>query len=111
VLLDARAFAGSTTGTSGNDTWLGALPSAVDGQVKTSRVFLKQQAAGSPPRVVVPGIRYVPQSNANAVLNSGDFLNGSDELAGRRLMVLHTGTGYNQSASGAYLMDITGPWR
>jgi hypothetical protein len=111
VLLDPRAFAGSATGTSGSDAWLGVLPSAVDGEVKTSRVFLRQQAAGSPPRVVVPGVRYLPQSNALSVLNSGDFLTGSGELAGRRLIVMHTGSGYGVTPSGAYLVDITGPWR
>lgn len=112
VLVDPRPFVSTQNSTSGVDTLLGAAPSEVDGQVKTSRVFVKEQGT-KPPRALVPGVHYIPQSGVVGVLSGGDTLDGSGDLAGRRLIVIGD-VGASNFASvpvGAYLVDITGPWR
>src|SRR3990167_7265234 len=48
-------FTGS--GVSGGVATLGVAPSAVDGQIKTSRVFVRETGANLPPRAAVPGTR------------------------------------------------------
>ena len=111
VLVDPRALTGVANTLSGNDAWLGALPSVVDGQVKPVRLFLKEQTAGTPPRALAPGVHYLPQSGAVGVINDGDVLTGAGDLAGRRLLALPTGTGYSNPPTGMYLVDLTGPWR
>ena len=111
VLADPRALSGTVNTLSGSDNWLGALPSVVDGQIKPVRVFLKEQTVGAPPRALVPGVHYLPQSGAVGVINDGDVLAGAGDLSGRRLLALPTGTGYNNPPTGIYLVDITGPWR
>lgn len=111
VLASPRLFSGSPASLSGLDAFFGDLPSSVDGQVKTSRVYLREPGGGSPPRVVVPGVFYIPQGNANAFLNHEDKLEGAGELVGRRLVVLSTSANFNAAAPGRYLVDITGPWR
>lgn len=108
VLVDAVSYTGA--GSSGQISTLGAMPSAVDGQVKTSRIYIKEQPAGSPPRTEMPGVLHIPQSGVAAVLADGDFLQGVGDLAGRRLMVVMTAS-YSGIPTGAYLVDITGPWR
>jgi hypothetical protein len=111
VLLNNKPFTGA--GNSGNDSTLGALPSEVDGQVKPSKVFSREQATGKPPRAIPPGVYFLPQSGAFGPLSDGDTLDGSEDLAGRKLMVLPDpeNNGYVNTPGGCYLVDITGPWR
>lgn len=112
VQVNPRAFVGTANSYSGSDTYLGDLPSSVDGQVKYSRVFLRDLGANKPPRGVVPGVLYIPQVNAAAALVDGDVLQGSGDFAGRKLLVVSGAAGqYNQSTTACYLVDITGPWR
>jgi hypothetical protein len=111
VLLDSRAYTGSNNGTSGSDSYLGNLPSEVDGRVMLTRMMLRQQGTEKPPRVIVPGLYYIPQGGAVGVLNDGDTILGSGEVAGRRLMCVATGGFNTTTVAGVYLMDITGPWR
>lgn len=111
VLVNTRAFSGVEEMLSGADSWLGTLPSDVDGQIKTARIMLRETAAVNGPRAVVPGVYYVPQNGAIDLLGDGDMLDGAGDLSGRRLMVIHTGTSYTSPATGAYLVDISGPWR
>lgn len=113
VLLNPRAYTGKTNSISGADDYLGSLPSNVDGQIKTSRMFVAE-AAAYVPRAQIPGVLYVPQSGALGPLADGDVMDGSGDLAGRKLMVvpeLAAAAGYNSPPSGVYLVDITGPWR
>lgn len=108
----SRSFIGALNGTSGMDSTLGAAPSSVDGKLRPSRIFVRQYDAGTPPRVVVPGVYYLPHSGTLSLLAHGDFLEGSGDLAGRRLMVLSTTSyGANSPPDGCYVVDITGPWR
>lgn len=115
ALVNPRPFVGVASGAStesGADATLGALPSEVDGQVKYSRMFVRDSGSAKPPRAVVPGVLYIPQSGAASVLADGDTLSGSGDLAGRRLLVLATtSSSYTSNQTGAYLVDITGPWR
>ena len=114
VLLDPRPFVGSAGVVSGGDSSaLGTLPSEVDGQVKTSKLFLKEQAASKPPRAVTPGTGYIPQSGAYGPLADGDTMDGAGELAGRRLMAVADlpNNSFQSVPTGVYLVDLTGPWR
>lgn len=112
TLMNNKPFTGSG-GASGADAVLGVLPSEVDGQVKTSRVFSAEPAVGKPPRAVIPGVYFIPQSGAYGPLSDGDILAGAAELAGRRLMVLPdpSNNAYVNVPTACYLVDISGPWR
>lgn len=108
VILDPKSFVGGRT-FSGADSALGALPSRVDGQIKFSPVYCAE--SDSVPRVVLPAIHYIPQSGALSVLSDGDILPSSGVMAGKRMLVVSTGS-TNSNVSGRYLLDITGPsWR
>lgn len=113
VQMNNRAFTASPNLGSGTDDLLGILPSEVDGQVKTSKMYSRETTANKPPRAIIPGVHYIPQTGSIGVLADGDIMTGSGELAGRRLMVLgdqSTGA-YSSNPSGFYLVDLTGPWR
>ncbi len=111
TMTDARPFTGTRGTYSGGDTFMGAAPSRVDGQIKTSGMFgLDSGDASAPPRMVIPGIQYIPQSGVTSVLADGDMLNGAGSMAGRRLLSVSTGNA-NSTVNGRYLIDITGPWR
>src|SRR3990167_8515262 len=101
-------FTGS--GVSGGVATLGVAPSAVDGQIKTSRVLVRETGANLPPRAVVPGVLFIPQSGAYGLLQDGDRLDGSGDLAGRRLLVVAShgaSTNYNTTPTACHLVDIT----
>lgn len=110
-LVNVAPFMGSATSPSGADIYGGAAPSAVDGQIKLARVFLKEQTTGSPPRCTVPGVLYVPQSGMASIVAPGDILVGSGDWAGRRLLAVGTGDNGIGAATGIAFVDITGPWR
>lgn len=110
VLMDPRSCSGVDI--SGADNHFGAGPSLIDGRILTARVFVKEQASNSPPRAWVPGVRYIPQSALEAIVQDMDVLDGSDADIGRRLLVLPiSGVNYVATSNGRYLVDITGPWR
>ncbi|WP_043007348.1 hypothetical protein [Comamonas testosteroni] len=113
TMFDARPLTGqSTANFSGADPTLGACPSAIDGQVKTSIAYIKEaNNAAAPPRSVVPGVHFVPQTGLISVLADGDILVGAGNIAGRRLLAVGVGNGGTSVALGRYLLDITGPWR
>jgi len=112
ALIDIRPFSGTRSSFSGADSFMGALPSSIDGEIKTAGVFgLEQGSAAAPPRMVIPGVYFIPQSGAIGVLADGDILQGSGVMTGKRLLVISTG-GTSGSSAGRYLVDITGPnWR
>ncbi|MDP3324247.1 MAG: hypothetical protein Q8S71_11960 [Hydrogenophaga sp.] len=98
--------------TSGNSTTMGAMPSPVDGQIKTSKMFAREPASGAA-RSIVPGVFFIPQSGHASVIVDGDILSGSAELAGRKLLAVADPGAVSGSfaVQGVYLVDITGPWR
>lgn len=116
-VLHARApLMGQQAGQSGSDPSFGAFPSLIDGSLLLSRMCLVS-AAGQPPRSIVPGGYYSPQSQLGVSFVSGDRVPGRGELAGRSLMALNTvntGSGFSAvpgASHGAFFVDITGPWR
>lgn len=111
VIADVVPLSGTLAMASGGDPFMGAAPSVVDGQIKLSRVFLKEQGIPNPPRAIVPGVLYVPQSGLVNSVAGGDIAVGAGDWAGRQLMAVVCGTGSNQLPTGAAFIDITGPWR
>ncbi|MFE1574396.1 hypothetical protein ACFIQG_21780 [Comamonas odontotermitis] len=111
VMSDPRAYVGILASISGNDTQLGTAPSSVDGQLKPSRMFTREQGTNTPPRCNTPGPFYFPQIGLINVLNDGDFLLPTGELAGRRLLVISAGTNVTSAPQGRCAVDATGPWR
>ena len=109
--VNAPLVGTNSTTFSGNDPTLGAFPSDVDGQLKLCRRFIRETAANNGPRSLVPGLLHVPQSGLVSVVSDGDIVIGQGDLAGRRLMAIHTGSSYAGGAVGVYFVDITGPWR
>lgn len=98
---------------SGACDYLGAAPSAIDGQIKHCQMLLRDQTASDPVRAVVPGVRYIPQSGARAVFETAFALfDGADEFAGRKLAAIYVDTTTpNHTVPGVSLVDLTGPWR
>lgn len=113
VLVDNRPFSGLLNSYSGTDNYFGSLPSTVDGQVKMSRMYSREQGVAAPPRSIIPGVYYIAQGDAANVLSDGDILEGSGDLAGRRLVVIAdpASSSLTSIPGGRYLVDITGPWR
>ncbi|MCK6414755.1 MAG: hypothetical protein L6Q63_04230 [Giesbergeria sp.] len=111
VIADAVPMSGTLTTMSGGDSFMGPAPSAVDGQIKLSRVFFREQGSSNPPRAIVPGVLYVPQSGLASLVAGGDIAVGAGDWAGRQLMAVACGTASNQLPTGAAFIDITGPWR
>lgn len=110
IFVQPLPFSGTSGSISGADAYLGSAPSPVDGQIKLSRMFLREGATGSPPRAIVPGALYVPQSGLVGLVTSGDISNGTGEFAGRKLLAVGTGATQGMPTGAAYI-DITGPWR
>ena len=120
--IDAQCMAvfGNKGGVvSGQDAVFGPAPSAVDGQLYLSPVYLAEGSAG-PARAVVPGAQYVPHTGVNDMLGVRSTITpAAGPLAGRQLLALccsssssgAPGSNSSNSSSGRYLMDITGPWR
>ena len=104
-------MSGTPTQTSGGDAFMGAAPSAVDGQIKLSRVFFREQGASNAPRAIVPGVLYVPQSGLANLVAGGDIAAGAGDWAGRQLMAVWCGSNSNGGPQGAAFIDLTGPWR
>lgn len=109
VAPELRSYAGSVNAGSGADSGLGVFPSDVDGELKLSQLYLNN-APGSTntPRAVVPGYRYVPQSQVAQYFERDSTL--IEAFSGRRLLALpHSGSA--GAPSGYGFIDITGPWR
>lgn len=111
VLGDVLPFTGAVNTVSGTDTTLGTFPSEVDGRLHHVRTYVKETAAGKPPRAIPPGVNFIPQSGVSTLIADGDVLDGSGDLAGRRLLCVSTGSSYTSPPSGIYLVDLSGPWR
>lgn len=111
VLQRPFPLTGLTTALSGAADYLGAAPSLIDGQVKTSIMALKDQGAQNPMRGIIPGVHYIPQTGAVGLFGHLSVHDGSGDLEGRKLLAVHVGTGTNTPATGVAMIDLTGPWR
>lgn len=112
--IEARGLSEVSSGSpSGDDGFYGPYPSEVDGELKICKMYVKEGSSEKPPRAVVPGIYYIPQSGAGSAFENGDLLDAPAGLAGRKLMGLRAGNSsvWAGSVAGGYLIDITGPWR
>lgn len=101
-------YAGSSQD-SGIDTTLGRAPSAVDGQIKLSRRYVRVDAQDYTPRADIPGLLHVPQAGAGALFEARDTMTGYGPLAGRTLVAMRAGP--TLDGAGVYFVDVTGPWR
>jgi len=113
VLIDPLPEScGGTNKTSGDDAYMGPFPSSIDGGLRLARMFLKQQGT-NPPRAIVPGVYYVPQSGVISYIAPGTVqIGGAGELAGRRLVAVGDVNSTSLYApNGIYFVDATGPWR
>lgn len=110
VRSSTLAYVGAS-GQSGATNTLGAFPSSIDGEMKTSRRYI-EAGDGFTPRANIPGILHIPQSNLIAAVAPRDTFDGTGDNAGR---ILYAVGGYsgsmNTTPGGIYLVDITGPWR
>lgn len=103
---------GLLTSLSGACDYFGDAPSQIDGQIRHCRMLLKDQSVGSPARSVIPGVRYIPQSDARAALDTPlALVDGAGEFTGRKFAVIYTSTSGSGTPTGASLVDLTGPWR
>lgn len=113
VSSGARAYVTtSDSGLSGNDPYLGAFPSSVDGALRYCRRYIYADD-GVTPRAEVPGVLHIPQSGVRSSISARDVLTGTGELAGRKLVALNhaNGSAITVAPGGLTLLDITGPWR
>lgn len=104
---------------SGQDAVFGPAPSAVDGQLYLSPVYLAEGSAG-PARAVVPGAQYVSHTGVIDIFSVRSTITPeAGPLAERQLLILCSSSNLSSNTasistsllSGRYLMDITGPWR
>lgn len=95
---------------SGEKSGMGAFPNAIDGKLRLSRQMARLSQADYTPRSILPGIELVWQTGlaSYADFQPRDTVPGPGPMSDRRLMYLWTGLG---SKSGAFFIDITGPWR
>ncbi|WP_029524872.1 hypothetical protein [Polaromonas glacialis] len=97
---------------SGQDSFFGAFPSAVDGGLRLSKKFFAA-GANQPPRSDLPGLYHVPMSNLHLAFGLRDVISGTGALAGRKLLALlpTVSPTSNGASNGISFVDITGPWR
>jgi hypothetical protein len=108
--VSTLAFVGAAA-LSGATAALGAFPSSIDGELKTSRRYI-EAGDGATPRAIVPGFLHIPQSGVALTVAPRDTFDGTGEFAGRVLLALGAiGGNLNNVPGGIYLVDITGPWR
>ena len=60
-------------------------------------------------RGVAPGL-YHARNNWAATFASGTIVDGTDDLAGRRLLALRVGPAVGSLQTGTVFIDLTGPW-
>lgn len=100
----------SSSGWSGETASMGAFPNSIDGKLRVSRQVARMSQSDYTPRSILPGLELVPQTGvaSYASFQPRDTVPGPGSMSDRRLMYLWSGTG---SKSGAFFIDITGPWR
>lgn len=97
---------------SGADPFMGQGPSAIDGQVKMTRLMLADQVTGFLPRAFVPGVLYIPQTGVTAFFTRGSLTSiSAGSLAGRKLIAVTLAGNSVSSTEGIAFIDVTGTWR
>lgn len=84
----------------------GLYPS-VDGELLLSRLELVTQSGL---RGHAPGFLHCSQDLGDA-FQTGDLIDGTNALAGRKLMALRVGEPNQSAVRGTVFFDLTGPWR
>ena len=96
---------------SGAQPAMGAFPNTIDGKLRMTRQMARLSQSDYTPRSILPGIELVPQGGLTsyASFQPRDTVPGPGSMSDRRLMYLWSGASANRS--GAFFIDITGPWR
>ena len=100
----------SPAGFSGGSAFQNVYPNAADGGLYVTPLILMENTAGYVDRGLTPGLYIVPQTTiAAAPFTSKTSVTAFTGMTGKTLKAIcHTGgSGY----AGAYLFDLTGPWR
>lgn len=106
------AAVGSAQALSGNDGTYGSFPSMVDGRLVVSRRRLTAGGVNEATRAWLPGGYSISQNVPLLFFERYSTLDGAGDLQGRKLMVLHNGTGGTSTTDcRTALVDVTGPWR
>lgn len=115
VTASRKALCGTSAGTSGNDTRMGAFPAPANNGLFLSRMVAGQRSMNTNgPRGVLPGVLYVPQSGTSGgVFPRGTLVDGTGEYAGKKIYsVPQNANNLSTAASDhAGFFDVTGPWR
>ena len=83
----------------------GAYPNSTNNGLLTCQLTLVSGGV----RGSMPGLLHATQDCANT-FTSGVIVDGTDDMAGRRLMALRVGAPSNQSYRGTVFLDAAGPW-
>lgn len=109
VAPEIKSYVGTISAGSGMDASLGVFPSDVDGELKMSQIYFSNfPVSTGTPRAVVPGYRYVPQSQVATYFERDSTM--IEAASGRRLLALPHSSSASAPAGYAFI-DITGPWR
>lgn len=108
-------FTGTLSALSGIDGLFGPFPNPINGSLALSKRYFAV-ATNAPPRAIAPGIYSAPHTLAFDSFKFNNRVPGSDDLAGRNLIVVNATNTNTTSAPasggvGATFFDITGPWR
>lgn len=111
ITATAYPVSGTPGQASGLDTRFGAFPGPF-GELALSPKNVATSATSSP-RANLPGIYHIPHSAVFDTYKTGDLVNGTGALAGRRLMTVNVTESQSANTSnnvGVVAFDITGPW-
>lgn len=107
-------FTGVTSSSSGTDNYFSSFPSNIDGGLRLSKKWFGESTS-RPPRGEMPGLYHVPMSSVLDAFTTGDIINGTGPLWGRRLIALNPSAAISAvpvaTTTGVSFVDITGPWR
>lgn len=84
---------------------VGAYPNGPNNGLMTGALELHVQGI----RGALPGLLHPAQDCGNA-FSSGAVVDGTDDLAGRRLIAIRTAPPSGAAFAGTVFIDITGPW-
>lgn len=82
-----------------------AYPNGPNNGLLTTPVELWSQGL----RGVLPGLAHI-RNAITPEMGSGIYIDGTDDFAGRRLLLLRVAPPTGSAAAGAVLIDVTGPW-
>lgn len=85
---------------------LGTYPNGPNNGLMTCALELYGQSL----RGTLPGLLH-PVQDCSGSFSTGDVVDGTDDMAGRRLLALRTGPPTGSAVPGTVFIDLTGPWR